>query len=230
RGIVAAALFNLPTEASKDNHESSKRYHSEQEVYDGSLEVAEKCKDALITSRYPKDLDRLRTLYDIAKKTGRTLVISIKTAHLLLALKDDPHISLPDPLTDESIKVYGRQKMVYYDWEKELITKCVNSRYVAKRMDELLFEIDFYTLPELIDLQPKKGDFIHSMSEPFQEDPLSILSDNVLQNWLKHFNLKHHQLHASGHASKEEIFGMIDRVKAKKVIPIHTEHPELFSR
>ncbi len=209
----------------KDN----RSYMSEAEVRSKCEEVVSNASDAIVTSRYPKDLDRFRTFYDIAKKSGKELIISIKTAHLLKALSGDQHLKLPDPLSDENIKIYGRRKKIYYEWERELITKCVNSKYVARRQNECILEIDFYTLTELIDIKPDGGDFIHSMSEPFQEDPLSQLSDVVLQNWLNHFNLKRYQLHASGHASMEEIFGMIEGVGAKKIHPIHTEHEELFS-
>lgn len=227
----AAGVDTLIIEGTRVAPEERRRdYLSEKAVHSKTAELIENSKDAIITSRYPKDLDRFRTFYDIARASGRELVISIKTAHLLLALKDEQELAMPDPLADKGIKVYGRVKKIYYEWEKELITHCVNSRYVSRKKNEVIFEMDFYTLPELIDLRPEKGDFIHSMSEPFQEDPLSIVSDDILDNWLKHFHLKRHQLHASGHASMAEIFGMVDRIGAKKVIPVHTEHPEMFKR
>ena len=33
------------------------------------------------------------------------------------------------------------------------------------------------------------------------------------------------KLHASGHASGKEIKGTLDQIKAKTIIPIHTEQP-----
>jgi ribonuclease J len=69
--------------------------------------------------------------------------------------------------------------------------------------------------------------FIRSKSEPFEEDDVQ---EEVLQNWIKRFDLDFHQAHASGHANMEEIFDIIRRVGPKVVIPVHTEHPELFSK
>ena len=36
------------------------------------------------------------------------------------------------------------------------------------------------------------------------------------------------KLHASGHASGPELKKILHKIKPTKIIPIHTEHPELF--
>jgi len=66
------------------------------------------------------------------------------------------------------------------------------------------------------------------MSEPFEEDPLSQISDDVLRRWAKKFNLNYHQLHASGHASMAEIFSFIEQINAEYVMPVHTTGADLF--
>ena len=38
------------------------------------------------------------------------------------------------------------------------------------------------------------------------------------------------RLHASGHASGDELKEMIDEIKSKQIIPIHTEHPETMKK
>ena len=59
------------------------------------------------------------------------------------------------------------------------------------------------------------------------------LSENRIINWLKNFNINESnnhepiQIHASGHASGNEIQELIDRVKPKKLVPIHAEKPKL---
>jgi len=48
---------------------------------------------------------------------------------------------------------------------------------------------------------------------------------------MEHFGLyPMHQIHASGHAPGTEIKRMIDEMRPKKVIPVHTQHPEEFGR
>ena len=89
-----------------------------------------------------------------------------------------------------------------------------------------MINLDFYSFTELISIKPSPGShFIYSMSEPFTEEDLE---DEVLHNWLEHFGLRYHQLHASGHLSRKEIGDVINKVKPKKLFPIHTEEPESF--
>jgi len=79
---------------------------------------------------------------------------------------------------------------------------------------------------ELIDIKPSiGGDFIHSMSEPFSEEDIET---KVLHNWLNHFGLKFHQIHASGHCPSRDLVKVINKIQPKKLVPIHTEHPTIF--
>ena len=225
----AAEPEALIIEGTRVTKEEKRKNHSEKLVYDEGKKVAES-KGFLLAMRYPKDLDRFQTFYKIAKETGRKLVISMKTAHLLLSLKEDPHIKLPDPLGDKNIEVYCREMKVYKEWEKQLMPQCIGSADVKDGEKECILELDFWQLTELIDIRPKGGDCVHSMSEPFEEDPLSQISDEVLKNWLAHFGMNWHQLHASGHAGKSEIFSIIDEIGAKKIFPVHTQNADLLPK
>jgi len=188
-----------------------------------------------IVSFYPKDVDRMRSFRDVAKATGRKFVVSTKVAHLLESLKGDRRIAVPDPMTDPSMLVYVRQGMskpLAHDRHYiDLLGRhdhVVDWKHVSKNQDRMIFHTDFSQLTELIDIQPKQGSlFIRSKSEPFEEDDLQ---EPVLMNWIAYFKLDFHQIHASGHANMEEIFWMVKEIAPKTVIPVHTEHPQLFSR
>jgi mRNA degradation ribonuclease J1/J2 len=64
------------------------------------------------------------------------------------------------------------------------------------------------------------------MSEPFGEEDIEA---QVLQNWLSHFGLKYHQLHASGHISRPELTEAIRAIKPARLFPVHTENPWMFN-
>jgi mRNA degradation ribonuclease J1/J2 len=49
-----------------------------------------------------------------------------------------------------------------------------------------------------------------------------------MHNWLDHFGLAFHQMHASGHASETELFDIVRSVRPATVYPIHTDHPAAF--
>jgi mRNA degradation ribonuclease J1/J2 len=63
------------------------------------------------------------------------------------------------------------------------------------------------------------------MSEPFSEEDIE---EEILHNWLNHFGLRFHQLHASGHLNRDQIRSLVSDVAARKVFPVHTENAGLF--
>jgi len=207
--------------------EETRKEFSEPAVYSHSLEIAK--RDGIVLAmRYPKDIDRFRSFYKVAKETGKKLVISLKTAHLILSLQDDAMLGLPNPFEDENVAVYKREMKLYKTWETPMLGKCVDYKWVKENQKKIIWELDFFQLTELIDVNPEPGACIHSMSEPFEEDPLSQIQDEVMKNWLDKFSLEYHQLHASGHASMQEIFEIIKEINPKKVVPVHTQHHGLF--
>ncbi len=209
---------------------------SEQAVGEKALALVKATKKLAIVSFYPKDVDRMRTFTEVAEETGRKFVVSSKVANLMGALCKDDRIDVPDPLTHPSMLVYVRRmaKPERVKYEKEYLDMMgesdhiVGSEFVKDHQRELIFHTDFTQLTELIDVAPERGSlFIRSKSEPFEEDDIQ---EDVLQNWIASFGLDFQQAHASGHASMEEIFQTVDKVSPKAVIPVHTEHPELFRK
>jgi len=68
---------------------------------------------------------------------------------------------------------------------------------------------------------------MRGICEPF--DVEIELDLKKVENWLKHFNLYPYiQARASGHLCYDEIREVIDTVQPNMVIPIHTEHPDVF--
>mgnify|MGYP006285772889 CR=1 FL=1 len=217
----------LAIEGTRVKASEDRKNHTEEYVERESRKVVKKNKGLTLGMRYPKDLDRFRTFYTIAKEEGKEIVISQKTANLLLYLKDDP-IGLPNPLEDPDIKILNRIKKTYRAWEKNLQPVSIGTDYIKEKQKDIILELDSYYMTELVDILPSGGDILHAMSEPFEEDPVSGMVDKVLRNWADRFGMGYHQYHASGHASMKEIFEMISFIGAKKVVPVHTQHPELF--
>lgn len=204
--------------------------YTEKDVKVRSIAEVRKARGKLaVVTFYPRDVDRMRTFYEAARETGRDYVLSAKAAYLLRALEKDGHIKVPRVKKDDGLLVYFRE-LSRRTWEDglkdDLGDRAVGSEYVRKHQGDVILQLDFTHFTELIDIQPKSGSiFIHSKSEPFEEDDIE---DEVKERWLKHFGLEEHQLHASGHLSRKELESMVKEIGAKRVIPIHTERPELF--
>jgi len=215
-------------------HEETKRI-SEEEVYIGVLGVLEKAEGkAVFYTQNRRDTDRFKTFYKAAKTSGRRLVITTWTAHLLSKLVEDEHLDLPDPMKDENIAIYFRRKKSgryrekdYYQWERPYLERMVTAEEIRRRPGEYLVCLELHHFPELIDIRPQGGHYIYSMSEHMEEE---VLEEGVMRNWLSHFSLRLHQLHASGHMSREELLKAVETINPEKVYPIHTEHPKLFMK
>jgi ribonuclease J len=210
-----------------------RKNYSEDQVKQLTDNVVSSTNEMVFAMRYSRDLDRFRSFYEVAKKNGRQIVISPKTAYLLSKLLDDEHLNLPDPLKDNCILVYYKRKKSgvfderdYYSWERKFMNKMVTHDFVHKNQSKLLMDLDFYQFTELIDIKPNPGSpFVHSMSEPFSEEDIE---DEVMHNWIDHFEMHFHQLHASGHMNKEELVQTINHIQPKRVFPVHTENQQLF--
>jgi len=178
---------------------------------------------------YPRDIDRLRTLYAATLEADRELIVSVRTAHLLSQVAPRfPAGEIPVPGTAPGLRVHARKKRVSYLWERPFLDDALPSDELHRRGRRYLLALDLAHFPELIDLRPPRGSpFIHSMSEPFSEDDVD---DRVMHNWLDHFGLEFHQMHASGHASGSELLEIVRATGARSVYPIHTEHPEAFEK
>ena len=202
---------------------------TEEGVRDHVDRVLHGTPDIALACTYPRDVDRLTTLYAAAEAAERTLVVSYRTAFLLQSLQELYAAgALPNPGSSPDLAVYGRRKRRYFDYEKPFLETALTGEELRAHGRRYLLALDFQHFPELIDLRPPKGTpYVHSMSEPFSEDDVN---DRVMHNWLDHFGLKFHQAHASGHASATELFEIVRKVRPGTVYPIHTEHPEAFQR
>jgi len=188
---------------------------------------------AVFAMRASRDIDRFNSFYKVAKENNRKLVITPKTAHLLTKLHGDEHLGLPDPLKDDNIAVYFKRKKSgvfdetdYFVWERKFMDKMVTHEYVSRNQKNLIMDLDFTQFAELVDISPEpRSHFVHSMSEPFSEEDLE---DRVMHNWIDHFKMRFHQLHASGHMAKDQLIEMVRYVQPKRAFPVHTENQELF--
>lgn len=221
------------TEGTRMAEHDSRQNFSEPQVRKESDRVVASTDKAVFTMRASRDIDRFNSFYRVAKKNKRKLVVTPKTAHLLMKLQGDEHLRLPDPLKDDCIAVYYKRKKSggfeegdYYVWEREFMDRLVTHEYIAKHQRGVIMDLDFTQFAELIDIKPKPGShFIHSMSEPFSEEDLE---DQVMHNWIDHFKMEFHQLHASGHMAKNQLVEMVNYVKPRRAFAVHTENQSLF--
>jgi len=209
---------------------------TEQTVYNTAKSIIGNTNGLVIADFNFKDVDRFRTFYKIARESDRKVVISFKHACFLERYASDKKLSVPNS-DDENIMLF-KPKLGTGTYDDDDYS---NYRFIKNRLhyqnivtaDELrenqsayMIVLNFWYFNNLIDLKPENGVYIHSLSEPFNEE--MEISYERMKNWLDHFNLEFYQAHCSGHAPRSELIKIIREINPKKLFPVHTEHPEMF--
>jgi len=218
---------------------------TEKNVLEEAGTTVKKTKNLAIVNFPARDLARLRTFYDISKKTERKLILTFKHAYLLELMskigKEYPNID------DENIGFYAERKgwglvgrtdypseivaQDYYNWEKKYLdlSNTIDHQEISENQSDYILYCNYFQLKNLIDIKPDPGsEYVRSVCEPFDDEMLFDLTR--VKNWLNLFSLPMTQIHASGHANGPQLFTMIERIKPEKIYPIHTNAPEAFSK
>lgn len=223
----------LLTEGTRVRRRDDGANMSEKDVLEEAHRLVKGTRALVFSSFRGNDIDRINTFQEASKATGRRLVVSMKMAILLDKLKADKKLKVPRVGRD--IDVYVRRKRTgrlddsdYYPWERQFLDRGVSAVDVRSRQGEVFLHLEAWNFPELVDIKPNRGGtYIHSATEAFNEE--GEREEMLIKNWIKHLGFGYTQLHASGHASMREVGELVGQVGAEWVVPIHTEHPEMFS-
>jgi len=205
-------------------------YSTEEEVGGKIGNVVGATQNLVLATFRHTDVDRTRTLYEVAKRNQRKLAVSLRQAYVMKRLEADRNLDLP-PVDSDDFLIFRREKKQYYRWEREILglPNVVDAHEVKQMQDRVILAAAFSDLKELVDLRPESGSsYILSSSEPFNEE-MEIEYDKFV-NWLDHFGLPMYHIHCSGHIMPTEVRQVIARIAPKTLFPIHTEHPELYAR
>jgi ribonuclease J len=180
------------------------------------------------------DVDRLNTFFDVAKRNGRCLAVSLRQAYLLDALRTDKRLHVP-ALDDDGLLIFRKSKKRYEKWESALMErfggggKILNVFEVSKQQCNVVLAVSFYDFEELNSIQPLQGScYVLSASEPFNEE--MELDYERLVNWLSHYGLPQYHVHVSGHMMPLQLKKALKHMNAKRVFPVHTEQAGLFRK
>jgi len=197
---------------------------TEQEVASKIGGIIEKTKKLVLVDTSFVDIDRIKAIYEVAKKNNRKIVLSEKQAYYLYKL------GMPIK-EDENIFVYVKQKKRYDRWEQNLQTllsdKIVKKDEIHANPEKYVFVGSFYSLSELTEIEPPSTSiYILSTSEPFSEE--REMSYEKLINWLDYYGIPMYHTHASGHLGPLQLQEIMEEIKPEKVFSVHTAYPNLF--
>jgi len=201
---------------------------SENEVRNKANDVIQNSPGLIMVGCAGADIDRLQTLFDVAKANGRTIAITMKQAFMIDALRvaGQPIFDV----ADKNVVIFQKEKMTLQQYEKKIegkYTNRIDSSYVNSHQGNLVLILGFYEFNELVGIEPVPGSiYLLSQSEPFNEE--MELQFAKLKNWLTLYGVPLYQAHSSGHAKPQELRKFISEVAPRNVYLIHTEKPELY--
>lgn len=201
----------LMLEGSCLGREQSEKYPSEQSLQKEFLKIFKETKGVVFIQSSSQNIDRIVTVYKACKQSGRTLVISGYTGHILMVL-GNPH--LPN-FTWPDVKKFAADNTAPHHVTKEM-TKEDPDKYVI-----MLGGWIFNSLKNS-PLINENASFIYSMWNGYKE----LYQERL--NLMKEKQVAMFDIHTSGHADIPTLKRFAEAFNPKKIVPIHTFFPERF--
>jgi ribonuclease J len=225
---------------------------NEKQVETDLTDIFCKCEGLAMVGFTWKDIDRYETVRDAAINSGRIPVFDPRLAYLLARINRNVYdegatvflercgsmLYSPGDYINSRHKI-GDMPLSHWSSKPDIVvdTKHLNKGVSALEINNsptsYVLHLDYFRFKNILDFELPEGSvFVRAQCEPF--NARMELSEKRMLRWLEHFKInadnehRPYQIHASGHASGPEIQQMIDKIKPKILVPVHTEHPELF--
>jgi ribonuclease J len=184
-----------------------------------------------------------RLAHTILQARRRTKIEDLPEANRETALylsqikKHTSRCRLGDPLDAEELDVGRRQweQRLAHDWTRQgglLFALPMGREAIRENCGGFLI-----CSPQVVNLLPElcygadpcPVTFILSRIGPF--NPEMAVSFDRLMHWLALYGCReYYHVHVSGHVSMEDIPRIIEAASPNRVMPVHTEHPEMFTQ
>jgi ribonuclease J len=176
-----------------------------------------------------QNIDRLVSVFRGARRAGRGLVLDLYGALVATASQ---RASIPQPGFD-GLHVFvphaQRRRVIErgaFDEINAIRPQRLFPEQLAERAGELVLTMRGSMLRDVERAGATGGaTAVWSMWDGYLEEPSGLR----VREWLERHAIPLHQLHASGHATREQLKELAVGVGADRVIPIHTQVPEAYS-
>jgi ribonuclease J len=204
---------------------------TEAEIEAEAVKLIKKAEGITLFYSSGQNIDRLVSFYRAAMRLGKTFVIDIYTAHILHSLHGRAKLPYPSEKYPE-IRVFypywlsqklareGRKDLLY-DFKREWISRAE----ISQSANEIVMLVRPSMVSDLEHIPGLEGGiFIYSLWRGYLKEK------NVqrLIDFTKSRNMTFQYLHTSGHAHLETLKKMINEIKPKCIIPIHSFHPDQY--
>lgn len=203
----------------------SKSFKTEPEIENELVEAfKEKGKINLIYTS-GQNIDRLTSIYKACKRTGKIFIVDVYVAKVLKELSKYAGIPYPSDdfenlkvmfpyFTSRRLKNEGNEK-VLYQFKKYKITK----EEISNQSDKIVMIVRPSMQKDLENINGiEGGNLIYSMWEGY----LQKSNTKIFVDYLTKRKFTIHKIHTSGHADTKTLKQMVEAIKPKNIVPIHT--------
>lgn len=201
---------------------------SEEEVARKLETVIREARGLAMASFSGMDTDRLTSFHRAALASDRKLAVTMRQAFLLSKLEGARIEGLPR-LGRDGLVIYRRNKKRYERWEEEVSERAgvVTAEDITASPRSYVMATSLSDMEGMVGVKAVPGSvYILSSSEPYNEE--MELDQQRLVEWLDYYGMPLYHIHVSGHIMPQQLRSLVSRIGAKRVAPIHTEHPDLF--
>lgn len=228
----------LIVEGTRIGRRGPAREITEDDVRRNCLAAVEEGRGLTVADFSTRNYERLDTFVDIARRTGKRMVVTSKDVALLRSVsKVDGNVrrdllwvyrSLSDKEWDQVERLMGE------GWN------VVDPDDIAAEPDEYLLCFSYWDMIKLLDMELDGGTYIYSNSEAYDLRQ----TDNLrkLMNWVELMGLQCRGLamvegelefeegfHSSGHISPGDLWRLVKAISPDHVVPVHCADPQGFA-
>ena len=207
-------------------------FSSEQEVENAFYDKFISQRDAAFVIASGSNIDRTISLYKATKRAGKILVIDLYQAYVLEQLKQfspglPPHKD--DHLRVHYIKGHAKvfEKTLGINFLYRMKTRKINREDIIRNRHDMVLRLPtrrLLSLAKSMHMQHELSNakLVYSMWQGYQamDDQLTMLS--------RKYDMPMINVHVSGHAYQNDLQRLVETLKPKKLIPIHTLNRQYF--
>ncbi len=207
---------------------SDERCRSEKELEAEFEAVFRKAKSIVLVYCSVQNIDRIASIYRAAKRAGRTVVTDIYGAEVFNAVwKHEGQRGMANIV--KAMKIFYPYKLANMLGKKNpaLLLKYAELQIKKPEISARKKELVMLVRPNMVDDltiigEMEKADFIYSQWAGYKAEPETAR----LLDFVKKKEMTCHEIHTSCHAERLSLHKIVNKLKPKSVIPIHTENPE----
>ena len=207
-------LMSDSTGAEEEGHSLS-----EKEIYDNMEKIFQKAPGRIIAATFGSLINRIQQIITLSEKYGRKVTIDGYT------MKTNVEICKKLGYIKTKKGTLAPLKQINDYPDSKITILCTGAQ---GETEAVLMRI---TNREHRFLRFKKGDSVIFSSSviPGNERTVQILKDDILRQGVKVFHYKMMDIHAGGHAQREELKQMLAIMKPKFFLPIHGQYSMLVA-